>query len=281
MKIADFAIPSNLAEARSLLKQLGDRGVPLAGASSLVFMPGDEGKTAVDITRLGLGGIRRGNGLFSIGATTSIADLQKFREAGWVLDRVALRFVTQPLRNVATLGGNIARVFPWADFPVALLALGAEMIVASDAVRQAFADDYFASQPARLFKPGDLLTEIRVPAVASPAGFGYRKETRAASGFSLSTAAVLVELEGRQLKKVRVAIGSCIPMPTRIPALEQALTGEPARPEALRAAIPVTLSELRFKEADGMSSDYIRHLTDVVVGDALEEAVREAKGGNS
>ena len=38
MKIADFAIPSNLAEARSLLKQLGPQGVPLAGATSLVFM---------------------------------------------------------------------------------------------------------------------------------------------------------------------------------------------------------------------------------------------------
>lgn len=278
MKIADFAIPSNLAEARSLLKQLGPQGVPLAGATSLVFMPGDEAKTGVDITRIGLSGIRRSNGSFSIGATTPISDLQKYHEAGWVLDRVALRFVTQQLRNVATLGGNIARVFPWADFPTVLLALGAEMVVASDAVRQAFADDFFASQPARLFKPGDLLTEIRVPAVASPAGFGYRKETRAASGFSLSTAAVRVELEGRQLKSVRVAIGSCIPMPARIPALEQALTGEPARPEALRAAIPVTLNGLRFKEADGMSSEYIQHLTEVIVGDALEEAVREAKG---
>ena len=99
----------------------------------------------MDITRLGLHGIREESGTFRIGATTRIAALQKHHEAGWVLDRVAMHLASQQIRNMSTLGGNIARVFPWADFPVALLALGAEMVIAGDGgERVVGADEFFA-----------------------------------------------------------------------------------------------------------------------------------------
>src|SRR5690606_16923453 len=139
--------------------------------TSHAFMKGDDEKVAVDLGWLGYDRISPRPGGFSIGAMTRIADMQHYHAPGWVLDRVALRFVSQPLRNMTRIGGNVARVFPWNDFPVALLALGAEMVIAADAETTMPADMYFKGQPARLFKPGDLLVDIRVPAVVPGSGF--------------------------------------------------------------------------------------------------------------
>ncbi len=120
MKLVDFRQPARADEARAALKELGDSAAPIAGGTSMVFLPGNEEKVAVDLMRLGLDGIRRENGAFRVGATTRLAVLQKHHEAGWVLDRVAVHLASQQIRNMSTIGGNIARVFPWSDFAVAL-----------------------------------------------------------------------------------------------------------------------------------------------------------------
>jgi CO/xanthine dehydrogenase FAD-binding subunit len=99
----------------------------LAGASSLLFLRHKEPKTAVDLSRAGPGRHPSGGGDgFAIGAMTSIDELR--RPCGGRLGAGPggpANFVTQQVRNMSTLGGNIVRVFAWADFPVALLALGA------------------------------------------------------------------------------------------------------------------------------------------------------------
>jgi aerobic carbon-monoxide dehydrogenase medium subunit len=277
MNIADFRIPGRLDEARSILRELGPAGLALAGATSLEFVPGKDPKTAVDITRLGLEGIARENGGFRIGATTRIAALQKHHEPGWVLDRVAVRLASQPIRNMSTIGGNIARVFFWADFPVALLALNATMEI--DGETKVPADEFFASQPARYFKEGALLTAVHVPAVGPGAGFGYRKQTQAAMGFSLMTCAALLEADGNNVKTARVALGAGIPFPARLPAVEQALAGQPGGEKTFKSAVAQGLGQFKFKTAAGLSEEYITHLSSVVVPDALADAWAAAKGG--
>lgn len=277
MKLVDFRIPTRLDEARSLLKELGPSALPLAGATSLVFAPGKDPKTAVDITRLGLDGIRRDNGTFIVGSTTRLAALQKHHADGWVLDRVAERLASQQIRNMSTLGGNIARVFPWADFPIVLLALGAEMVIAGDAERIVGADDFFSSQPARFFKGGELLTAVRVPVLGAGCGFGYRKQTQSSFGFSLMTVAAWIERDGAKVRRARVAAGAGIPFPARLGAIEQAVTGQDAGEALFADAAAKGLSGVKFKSAAGMSEEYIAHLASVLVRDALTEAWENAR----
>jgi CO/xanthine dehydrogenase FAD-binding subunit len=68
----DFVVPTSLDEARAELKRLGPEGVPLAGASSLLFLKHKEPKVAVDLSRAGLAGICADAGTFVIGAMTTI-----------------------------------------------------------------------------------------------------------------------------------------------------------------------------------------------------------------
>lgn len=279
MKLVDFKIPTRLDEARNILKQLGSTALPLAGSTSLVFAAGKDGRVGVDITRLGLHGIRKESGTFRIGATTPVAALQKHCEDGWVLDRVAKHLASQQIRNMSTLGGNIVRVFPWADFPVVLLALNAEMIIAGEGgERVVGADEFFAGQPMRLLKAGDLLTAVKMKAVALGSGFGYRKETQAHMGFSLMTAAVLLEADGKKIESARVAVGAGIPFPARLKAVENALIGKPVSEFLFREAAVKGAEGLKVKSAAGNTDEYTAHLASVVIGDALVEAWKFAAG---
>ena len=279
MKLVDFKIPTRLDEARGILKQLGSTALPLAGSTSLVFAAGKDDRVAVDITRIGLHGIRKESGTFRIGATATIAALQKHHEDGWVLDRVAKHLASQQIRNMSTLGGNIVRVFPWADFPVALLALNAEMVIAGDGGdRIVVADEFFAGQPTRLLKPGELLAAVKLKAVQLGCGFGYRKETRAHMGFSVMTAAAALEADGKKIKSARVAVGAGVPFPARLKAVEEALVGKPASESLFREAAAKGAEGLKVKSAAGNTDEYTLHLAPVVIADALAEAWKMAAG---
>jgi CO/xanthine dehydrogenase FAD-binding subunit len=281
MRIVDFRIPLRTEEAQRVLAELGPRGLPLAGGTSVEFVPGKDERVAVDITRLGLGGIRAESANFCVGATTRIAELQDYHAPGWVLDGVAPHLASQQIRNMSTLGGNIARVFPWADFPVALLALDAQMVIGGGADRVLPADGFFEAQPARLFAPGELLKEVRITALGPGEGFAYRKEKRTAAGFSLATVAVRLALQGRHIGSARIAAGSCIPFPRRLVTAERALAGCRPREAEVGEAVSAGLAGVKFMENAGLSETYVEHLTRVLLRDAILEAAQRARAGGT
>lgn len=271
----DFVSPSSLEEARAELKRLGPDGMAVAGASSLLFLRQKEPKVAVDLSRAGLAGIRAEGDGFVVGAMTTIDALRRHRAAGWVLDRVAARFVTQQVRNMSTVGGNIVRVFAWADLPVALLALQATMTIRGDAPQTVAAGEFFNGQPARLFKTGDLLASVQVPALRPGQGFGYHKQTRVSADFSQATAAVLLDVEGKRITGARVALGAAVSFPCRLQGVEAALAGKSGGEKMLREAA-AHLGERNWRSVAGFSQEYIRHVAQVAVGDALVQAWQEA-----
>jgi carbon-monoxide dehydrogenase medium subunit len=278
MKLSEFIRPASLAEARKALRQLGPKGMPLAGGTALHFMPGKTPVTAVDITRLGLSYIKQKGDYFVIGAATPLSDIQRYRGPRWAMHEICRRISTHQVRNVSTIGGNIARVFPWADLPVVLLAMDARMVVYSGKEKDMPADEYFSSQPARLFRGGDLLTAVKIPVLKAHHGFGSVKATRNATAFSLVTIAALLELGGTTIKSARVAAGSGIPFPQRLKPVEAALAGKEANTETFKAAAAAGGAAARWVGGEGMSADYIRQLAEVSILDALERAAEFARG---
>lgn len=267
----DFVLARSLAEARDALRSLGADGVPVAGGSSFLFVRNKEPKVAVDLSRAGMAGIRiDGNG-FDVGAMTTIDALRRFQDPGWALDRVAARFVTQQMRNMTTLGGNITRVFAWNDFPVALLALGATMLMASETPRAFTADEFFKGQPSRLLGVGDLLATIQVPALGENESFGYYKHVRVAADFSQATAAVWIRVEHGEIQAARVGLGAAIAMPTRLVEVETALHGRRIESGLAREAAE-RLAPRAFRPVAGFSQDYIAHVAKIAIADALDDA---------
>lgn len=281
MKFADIVIAETLDQARTELKRLGANGMPVAGGTCFQYLSDRPNVTAVDISRIGLRGIRRDGDFYRIGANTTLTDLCRYQGEGWVLGEVATLIPTHQIRNISTVAGNIARLFPWSELPLALLALDGSVTIQGDAVRSVSARDFFAGRAAKSLAPGELITEIAVPAVRPPTGFGYRKENVTNSAFSLMTAAVSMTLEVGRMTNVRVAVGSAVPAPMPFPALERALEGTPADEALFEAAAEAAARSEMWKGRGGMSDDFATHLAKVILCDALHAALRRAQGDAS
>ncbi|HNW44547.1 MAG TPA: FAD binding domain-containing protein [Elusimicrobiales bacterium] len=280
MKLCEFIRPEKLSDARNALRKLGPKGMPLAGGTALHFMNTKTPGTAVDITRLGLSYIRQEAGAFVIGAATPLSDIQRYRSPRWSMHEICRRISTHQIRNVSTIGGNICRVFPWADLPVVLLAMNARMMIYTGKKKEdeVGADDFFASQPARRFAGGDLLTAVKIPFLKANHGFGSVKAARNAAAFSLVTVAALLELKDGRIQAARVAAGSAIPFPKRLRSVEAALIGNEAIPEVFRAAAAKATEDAKWCKQEGMSAEYIKDLAEVSLVDALERAAEFARG---
>jgi CO/xanthine dehydrogenase FAD-binding subunit len=277
VKLCEFIRPASLSAARDHLRELGPRGLALAGGTSLHFMQTPTPGTAVDITRLGLSFIRPEGDYFAIGATTPLADIQRYRAPRWAMHEICRRISTHQIRNISTIGGNICRVFPWADMPVVLLAMNARLVIYSGKEDELTADEFFSSQPAKRFQGGDILTTVKVPVLHAHHGFGSVKAVRTAASFSLVTVAAVLELEGNNIKVARVAAGSAIPFPQRLPEVEAALIGREATPSVFQEASARSAKAAPWRGLEGMSPDYSRHLAEVSLLDALERAAAFAR----
>ncbi|MBI5745182.1 MAG: FAD binding domain-containing protein [Elusimicrobia bacterium] len=278
MKLCEFVRPESLAQARASLRKLGPKGLPLAGGTALHFMPGKAPVTAVDLTGLKLSYIRQKGAFFEIGAATPLSDIQRYRGARWAMHEICRRISTHQIRNVSTIGGNVCRVFPWADLPVVLLAMNAKMVIYSGKMKEMGADEYFSSQPARLFRGGDLLAAVKIPVLKAHHGFGSVKAARNAAAFSMVTIAALLELKDGRIAAARVAAGSAIPFPKRLPSVEAALAGKEPSAEVFRAAAALAGNDAKWCKQEGMSADYIANLAEVSIVDALERAAQFASG---
>lgn len=272
MKLQKFIRPDSLKEAHKTLAELGSRGMPIAGGTALHFLTGKNSVTAVDITRLGLSYIKRNGDFFDIGATTPLSDIQRYHHPRWALLEICRRISTHQIRNVSTIGGNIARVFPWADMPVALLAMNAKIVIYSGKKEELTADEYFFSQPARLFTGGKILTEVKIPVLKAYHGFGSVKVSRNAAAFSMATVAALLTLKGGKISSARVAAGSAIPFPKRLPSVESALIGKAPDICTFKSAARMAHKDARWVRNEAMSSEYIGELAEVSLVDALERA---------
>ena len=278
MKLCEFIRPGSLSAARDNLRELGPKGMVLAGGTALHFMQDHTPVTAVDITRLGLSYIKPDGAFYTIGATTSLADIQRYRAPRWALHEICRRISTHQIRNISTLGGNICRVFPWADLPVVLLAMDARMVVYSGKDEEFSADDYFATQPAKRFLGGDLLSAVKVPALLAHHGFGSIKVVRTQASFAMVTVAARLELAGNHIKSARVAAGSAIPFPRRLPSVEAALVGREASAAVFQEAAAHAGADAPWRGREGMTPEYSRHLAEVTILDALERAATFARG---
>ena len=277
MKLCEFIRPGSLSAARDNLRELGPKGMVLAGGTALHFMQDHTPVTAVDITRLGLSYIKPDGAFYTIGATTSLADIQRYRAPRWALHEICRRISTHQIRNISTLGGNICRVFPWADLPVVLLAMDARMVVYSGKDEEFSADEYFSFQPAKRFLNGNILSAVKVPALLAHHGFGSIKVVRTQASFAMVTVAARLELDGQHIKSARVAAGSAIPFPRRLPSVEAALVGREASAAVFREAAAHAGADAPWRGREGMTPDYSRHLAEVTILDALERAATFAR----
>jgi carbon-monoxide dehydrogenase medium subunit len=236
---------SSVQEAVGLLQRYGDDAKLLAGGHSLLPVLKLRLSTIghlIDIRRIeGLSGIREAGDEIVIGAATSHDALQHsqlLQQKLPILAEAAAQIGDPAVRNLGTIGGSLAHADPAADLPAVILALGAELrVVGPDGSRTIAADDCFTGLFSTALRPGEILTEIRVPVPTARTGTAYEKHAHPASGFAVvGIAAVLTAGTGNTIAQARIAVTGVGTAATRAGKAETMLMGQTPTPDLLQLA---------------------------------------------
>jgi CO/xanthine dehydrogenase FAD-binding subunit len=198
--------------------------------------------TLVSIHRIaGIRGCRRENGDVVVGAATTASDLLRdavVAECAPILAVVADRLASSQIRNVATVGGNLANASPAGDLINPLLLLDARLVLASaDGRREVPVDEFFTGPGESVLRPDELLVEARFDLPSPDRVFHFEKAgTRPAMECSVVTVGVAYTPSGDRLTEVRVAFGSSAPTPLRGRKTEAVMEGQPPTPEIVESA---------------------------------------------
>ena len=142
------------------------------------------------------------------------------------------------VRNMGTVGGNIANGSPIGDTPPVLIALGATLTLRRGGARREMAlEDYFIDYGKQDRQPGEFVESVRIP-LAAPAdrNAAYKISKRRDEDISSVAAGINVTVADSRISHCRIAFGGMAATPKRAEAAEAALRGQPWSPEAFEAA---------------------------------------------
>jgi aerobic carbon-monoxide dehydrogenase medium subunit len=277
----EYHDPSTLQEAIALLTQYGGEAKILAGGHSLLPIMNlrlAQPKALIDIGKIpGLSGIREEDGTLVIGAMTThylVESSSLLKQKLPILPETAAVIGDVQVRNRGTIGGSIAHADPAGDFPAAAVALDMQLkAVGPRGERTISAREFFVDILTTALQPDEILTEIRVPAMAPRTGSAYEKFPNPASRYAIVGAAAVVTTDGNGVcQKASVGLNGVTGKPVAAVGVEQALVGKRLTGQAIQ--------EASGKAADGLeplgdifaSAAYRAHLARVYTKRALSRA---------
>ena len=283
----DYAVPKTLSEAISLLGQNPEAKI-LAGGHSLIPMMRyrlASPALLVDINRIeGLNYIREEGGWLKIGAMTRESDLDESEliHAKYPLLADTAKMIADPVvRNLATVGGNLAHADPANDHPATMLAYGAQVVAASPkGTRTIPIADFFKGTFETALAHDEVLTEIQIPASQPRTGGCYLKIERKVGDYATAAVAVQVSLDANgNCSYVGIGLTNVGLVPIKATAAEAALRGKAPTDDNIRAAATLAAAAADPSADPRGSEDYKRSLVKTLTVRALRQAVARAKGG--
>lgn len=271
----DYARPSSLDE---VLRLAAAGWRVLAGGTDLY--PGAGTRLAGPVVDIGgvadLSGITKGQGV-RIGAAVSWARIAAadLPPAARALQQAARQVGGRQVQVAGTIGGNLCNASPAADGVPPLLALGAEVELASPrGLRRLALADFVLGPRHTVLAPGEVLVAIVLPETGLQGRSAFLKlGARSHLVISIAMVAVRVAVEAGRVSRAAVAVGACSPVAMRLPAVEAALIGAPVaeavarvRPEDVAAALS-PLDDVRA------SADYRRGAAVELVRRGVAEAL--------
>jgi xanthine dehydrogenase small subunit len=180
-----------------------------------------------------------------IGAALDLTEIER-RLAGVVplLDQTFPQFASRPIRNAATIGGNLATASPIGDLAPALLALDATVLLTSlDGDRQVPLTEYFTGYRQTVRRPGELIRAVRVPLPVARVAAFHKIAKRRFDDISSVAVAFALDVDAGVVRRAAIGLGGVAATPIRAAAAEAALVGQPWTDATARAAADVLAGE--------------------------------------
>jgi aerobic carbon-monoxide dehydrogenase medium subunit len=277
-----FHAPSTLDEALDLLAEHEEDGRPLAGGTAAVVLMKQNLLAADHLISLhkvpGLEGIRLEDDGLHIGALThhtAVVNSGLVKEVAPLLADVYSRVATVRIRNQATVGGGLAHADPAQDPPAAYIVLGAKVrLVSRNGERTVPIEEFFTDYYETVIEPGELLTEVIVPKQPEGAKAVYIKYLpRTEDDYATVAVCALAQTDGGNVSNVKIALIAAANTPVHATSVEEALRGQPATIENIRAAAANVAGQVDPLDDFRGSTEYKRDMAVVFTRRALEQVL--------
>lgn len=278
--------PCNLTDALNLCSQSGEQAAILAGGTDLLVKIKRcmvQPKILIGLRRVAeLQQIQTDQQGLRLGAavTLSQGECSPAIQREYSALYEALRSMAAPaIRNMATLGGNLCNASPAADTAPPLLAFDAQLrLQTTDQERLLPLIQFFIGPGSSCLAPGELVTEICLPAPLPDSGSSFLKLGRVSCDIAKVNAATYLRRQGSQCTLCRVAVGSVAPTPIRIASVERLLEGAVVDCDLLRWAAEVGAQAIVPITDIRSTAQYRRQVCQVILEEALQAAWIRAGG---
>jgi carbon-monoxide dehydrogenase medium subunit len=277
----DYKRANSIDEALSLLAANEDAKI-LAGGHSLIpamKLRLTQPPLLVDISRIKeLSYIREEGGQIRIGAATTHYQIESsdlLKQICPLLPACASHIGDVQVRNKGTIGGSVAHADPAGDWPAAVLALNAELVLAGKSGERTInAADFFVDLLTTALEPGEILRELRINKTNGSTAHAYTKMPHPASGFAVVGVAANLSMNANGgCDRASIGITGVSAKAYRATAVESALNGATLDEQ--------TISNAAAHAADGVdvngdlfaSAEYRRHLAVIYTRRAIEAAI--------
>lgn len=283
----EYVAAQTIAEVCSVLSANPTAARLLAGGTDLILQMRHRETTPRYIVGLKsvaeMRSIRQQNGDLVIGAMTTIDTLlssELIRGRFGILSDTAAGMGSPEVRNLATLGGNLAGALPCADFPPALIALAAKVKLEScNGTRLVPVEDFYPEFGRTVAAADEVLTEIHLP-LLPPRTAGVYLKFHDRHSMDLTTigvsAVVTRDEEGIGFQNVRIALASSAPVPLRAKKAEEVLISRPFSDEALEDAASRACEEASPRNSWRATREFRMQLIATLTKRALKSAWEKA-----
>ena len=275
----DYLAPTSVEEALSALTQHGDDAKILAGGQSLLpvlRMRLNAPEVIIDLGRIDrLREIRDEGDTIVIGAMAPYYEIlgnASVKQSLTLLHQAITEVADSQIRHRGTLGGALVHADPAGDCGAPTIALEADLVIAGPGgERTVKATEFFEDLFTTAVGEDELLTEIRF---AKHDGWGthYEKFVRVAHQWPIVSIAAAVKTDGDTISEARIGLVNMGNTPLRASATEQALVGQPATEDGVRAACDLVAEGTNPPSDLNGDSAYRKHLATVLTRRAVLKA---------
>ncbi|MGH8907912.1 MAG: FAD binding domain-containing protein [Egibacteraceae bacterium] len=280
-----YEAPTSLEEALDLLANYGDEAKVLAGGQSLIpliKLRFAAPEMLVDINNIPDLGyhVTDADGTIRVGALCRHADLEHsalLRRQQPTMAATAPLIADPIVRNRGTLVGSLCHADPQGDWQSVMLALGAEVVVASAGGRRTIPASQFVVGPFQsALRPGEIAIEARVPAPKGTVSGTYFKLERRVGDFATVGVAVAIESSGGKVSRAGIALTGVGAFNIQATAAEQALVGNPLSAGVIEQAARLAAEAAQPKSDHRGSAEYKRQVVYTFVMRALDGRAAQA-----
>jgi carbon-monoxide dehydrogenase medium subunit len=275
--------PASLKDAIALIDPDDPAVRPIAGGTALMLMMKAGVFAPTRLISLGKIGdaftrIEAKDDALNIGAMATLARVEHAPDVARyapVIVRAMKRLSNVRVRNVATIGGNLAHGDPHMDLPPVLIALGASVRTATPkGGRDLMVEDLLTGYYETALARDELITSLHIPAQGKARAAYMKVTTGSADDWPALGVAVSLDVDGDKIKSARVVASAATPMAIRLKGAESVLAGKTINDQTLKAAGDAACDEAEMVADVRGSAPYKRELLRVYIGRAVRAALQ-------